>query len=165
MFLARKITRAKWATKEGLTADEIPADALTIDLRTRGNSLSFWQCPSNATNDVEEAALAIATGREHIEKLDIIWLHDEDLKADGQFLKSTEGRTAVTSMATMHVDASRLDYVRLGRIARRVITAIEANRYRRFTRARVKSLIEEALEQGRIDQGALHEGLRAELAK
>ena len=125
--------------------------------------MSFWQCPTDALNDVEEAALAIATGREHIEKLDIVWLDDEELKADGQILRNTKGRTAVTNMASKHVDAARLDYARLGKVARRVVDAIEANRYRRFTRARVKRLIEDALEQGRIDKDALHEGLRAGL--
>ena len=35
MFLARKITRAKWSNKAELSADEIPADAVTADLRTR----------------------------------------------------------------------------------------------------------------------------------
>ena len=34
MFLARKITRAKWNPQKGLSEGEIVADAVTADLRT-----------------------------------------------------------------------------------------------------------------------------------
>ena len=38
MFLARKITQAKWRPREGFAEGEIAADAVTVDLKTR--------CPS-----------------------------------------------------------------------------------------------------------------------
>ena len=164
MFLARKITRAKWAATEELSAGDIPADAVTVDLRTQENSLSFWRCPTGTASDVEEAALAIAAASQRVDRLDLVWFPDEELQADGQTLKDTEGRTPVIDMVAMHVDVSRLDYVRLGRVARRVVDAIEADRYRRLTRARVKSLIQEAVGRGRIDRSALDDGLRAEVA-
>ena len=47
MFLARKISLAKWSKKQEqgeLAEDEIPADAVTADLRTQDNKLSFWRC-------------------------------------------------------------------------------------------------------------------------
>ena len=164
MFLARKITRTKWVATQELAAGEIPADAVTVDLKTQENSLSFWQCPTDTASDVNEAALAIAAGRERVDRLDIVWLADEELQADGQTLRNIEGRTPVTDMAAMHVDVSRLDYVRLGRVACRVVTAIEADRYRRLTRARVKRLIVAAVGQGRIGRDTLHDRLRAEVA-
>ncbi len=159
MFLARKITRAKWTPKQGLSADEIPADAVTADLRTQENSLSFWQCPSESDSDVEKTALAIAAAGERVDRLDIVWLADKDLLDDGQALKNTKGRTPVTDMAAMHVDVSRLDYARLGGVARRIAAAIESKRCRRFTQGGVKSLIQDAVRQGRVDPGALNERL------
>ena len=42
MFLIRKIARAKWESKDDLSKEEIPADAVTVDLRTSDNVLSFW---------------------------------------------------------------------------------------------------------------------------
>ena len=164
MFLVRAITRAKWNAANELSAGEIPADAVTIDLRTRGNSLSFWRCPTDTDVGAEEAALAIATARERLDRLDIVWLSDEDLQADGQSLNDTEGRTPVTDMADMHVDVSHLDYVRLGRVADRVAEAIESGRYRRLSRASVRRLIEAAIAQGRIDIETLSERLRSEVA-
>ena len=163
MFLARKITRAKWESTEYLSADEIPADAVTADLRTQGNVLSFWQCATDTASDVAEAALAIAAAGERLDRLDIVWLADQELQSDGLTLRDTEGRTPVSDMVAKHVDVDRLDYVRLGSVARRVAAAIEADQCRRLTRARVKSLIEEAIRQGRIDHGSLQEKLRAEV--
>ena len=164
MFLARKITRAKWAARKDLSAGEIPADAVTVDLRTQGNTLSFWQCPSDTDSGVAEAALAIAAASNRLEKLDIVWLTDKELQSDGQTLIDTEGRTPVTDMVANHVDVSRLDYVRLGKVARRVDAALGEDRHRRLTKARVKSLIKRAVEQGRIDRSDLHEKLRTEVA-
>ncbi len=74
MFLARKITRAKWKTREELSAGEISADAVTADLKTQGNALSFWQCHTATNSDVEEAALAIAAARDRVARLDVVWL-------------------------------------------------------------------------------------------
>ena len=164
MFLVRKITRAKWDTKQGLAAGEIPADAVTIDLRTQENSLSFWRCPSDSPGDVEQAALAIAAASERVDRLDIVWLGDDGIQADGQILTDTEGRTPVTDMADRHVEMSRLDYVRLGKVAEHVAAAIDENRHRRLTKAAVKKLVLAAVEQGRIDPGALHDGVRIEVA-
>ena len=137
MFLARRISRAKWDAAEW-AAGEIPADAVTVDLRTHSNTLSFWQCPTGTDSDVAMAALAIAAGCERPDKLDIVWVADEELQADGQTLRNTAGRTPVTNMEVMHVDVSGLDYVRLGKVASRIVAAIEAGQYRRFRKAYIE---------------------------
>ena len=154
MFAIRKITRAKWQSEQ-LSANKIPADAVTADLRTQQNSLSLWQCPADTDDDIGDAVLAIAAGRDRIDRIDVVWLDVEDLETDGQTLIHSKGRTPVTDMIDMHIDASRLDYILLGKIADRVANAIESGRYRRFTRARVRKLIATARERGRISDGEL----------
>ncbi len=162
-FLARTIARAKWPNAKGLPMGEIPADAVTIDLKTQGNSLSFWQCNSGKEDDIDDAALAIAAGRERIDKLEIIWLDEEKMRDDGQALRTSDGRTPVSDMVASHVDLVGLNYNLLGLVARRVVNAIEENRYRRLTRFRVKNLIASAIEQGRISANLLSDKLRAEV--
>ena len=164
MFLARKITRAKWAATPDFSTGEIPADAVTVDLRTQQNSLSFWRCRTDTASDVEEAALAIAAAGTRIDRLDIVWLADDKLQDNGLNLANSTGRTPVTDMADQHVDLIRLDCVRLGSVARRVIDAIEAERHCRLTKAHVKRLIVSAIGQGRIDRATLHDRLREDLA-
>lgn len=167
MFLARKIARAKWDAKRnierGLEEGEISADAVTGDLRTQMDTLSFWRCRTGADDDVKEAALAIAAAGERLDKLDIVWLADSDLRADGHTLKDTEGRTPVANLSERHVDVCKLDYIRLGKVAQRVVAAIEAKRWRRLTKARVKELLVAAVQQGRLMPNELADGLRAEI--
>ena len=143
--------------------DEISADAITSDLRTQDNSLSFWQCGKEEAVRLEEVALAIAAGRDSVDRLDIVWLVDDELKDDGQTLKSTEGRTPVVELSKLHVDVCRLDYIRLGNIARRVVRALEENRYKRISKPRVKKLLTDAAGQGRIDIDALEDKVKSEV--
>ena len=156
MFLARKITMAKWYSQNGLEPDEISADAVTADLRTRDNALSFWQC-DGTDNEVEEVALAIAAAGNRVDKLDIVWISKEELQAEGQHWLESEGRTPVTNMVERHLDVCRLDYVRLGKIARCIANAIREDRYKRLTKKNVLRLLVSAAKQRRVDMNCLGE--------
>ena len=160
MFLARMITRSKWGPKRGWASNEIPADAITADLRTNNNALSFWQCGLATDPDVMDAVLAIAAGRERLQKVDIVWILQDELEGDGLRVASTPGRTPVPSLTARHVDVSHLDYVRLGRIGDRVATAISQDRCRRFRQPQVVTLLAEAVDQGRLSQEKLTDHIR-----
>ena len=163
MFLARMITRSKWEPKSGIESGEISADAVTGDLRTQDNALSFWRCGSGTGNDLEDTVLAIAAGRTDIAKVELVWLDAEDLQSDGQTMKDSHGRTPVRELAHLHVDLCRLDFERLGRVARRVDSALNEERYRRLTRVGVKDLLENAVRSGRIDINDLQDKVRNEI--
>ncbi len=163
MYLVRKITRGKWSGGEGLTDGEIPADGVTADLRTQRNSLSFWRCSTDAHSELDDLALAIAAGRDFLDKVEFVWLDDDELKDDGLTLNDTPGRTPVTELSESHIDVTQLDYLRLGTVARRIHAAIEDDRYRRLTRRSVKNLIADAIEQDRIDIDALGPKLRQQM--
>ena len=165
MFLARKISLAKWTPGQGFAQGEISADALTGDLRTRDNSLSFWRCDDEGEHDVEEVALAIATPGDRLDKIDIVWLDEADLRNDGQTLRNSPGATPITELANRHVDVCRLDCVRLGDIARRVAVSIQAKRFRRLAKRRVRDLVTTAVKQGRIHPDALANRIREEIAR
>ena len=165
VFLARKITRAKWEAKEGFSDGEIPADAVSTDLRTSGNSLSFWQCGSGTRGEVEEAALALAAASRHVDKVEIVWLSGDDLLTDGQKLVETEGRTPVRSLIKRHIDVSLLDYERLGRIAHRIVASMQESRYCRLTRKRVTNLLATAVQQGEVELSQLEERVQIEVRK
>ena len=165
MFLARMITRSKWEPKPWMQAGSFSADAVTGDLRTQGNALSFWRCASDTAADLENVVLAIAAGRDGIGKVEIVWLEDEDLQADGQSLEDTDGRTPVADLAERHVDVRQLDYDRLGKVARRVASAIAADQYRRLTKARVRKLLVSAVSRGRVSLEALSEKVQTELQR
>lgn len=165
MFLARKVSRAKWQLKEGFAKGEIPADAVTADLRTQGNKLSLWQCFSGATGEVEDAALALATVGDRVDKIDIVWISENDLRADGQDWNVTKGNTRVTDLIWCHVDVALLDFGRLGSVAYRILAAIEAGQIRRLTKKRVAKLIAKAVREKRVELADLEEKVRIEVSR
>ena len=165
MFLARVITRSKWEPKPWMQAGDFSADAVTGDLRTQENALSFWRCVSDTAADLEDAVLAIAAGRDGLDKVDIVWLEDEDLQADGQSLEDTDGRTPISDMVERHVDVRQLDYDRLGKVARRIVSAIATDQYRRITKVRVKKILVSAVSGGRVNLEALSERIQTQLQR
>ena len=167
MFLARKFTRAKWKHKPDLFHGEISADAVTSDLRTKDDALSFWKCGGATKPEIEEAALALAAAGNRIDKIDLVWLTEEELREDGQTLECTpdKARTPVSDLARLHVDVSRLDYVRLGKVAEQIVSAIASGHRCRFRKQQVKSLIIAAVEEGRIDTCDLQGSIRTDVKK
>ncbi|MYI84451.1 MAG: hypothetical protein F4058_03845 [Rhodothermaceae bacterium] len=150
--MARVISRAKWERKEWMSEREISADAVTADLRTQDNILSFWQCGEGTDKEVNNVALAIAAGRDNIDKVEIVLIDDKDLENDGQIIKASNGRTPVGSMVKLHVDVIRLDYYRLGKVAHLVASAVAADKFHRITKKSVKTLLVTAITESEVLQ-------------
>ena len=169
MFLARKISLSKWEkskwAENGFPDGEIPADTITADLRTKDNTLSFWQCGEGESGELDDAALALATAADRVDKIDIVWVSEDDLSTDGQRSVRTEGRTHVTELIERHVDITSLDHVRLGRLAHRIAVAIEEGRYRRLKRREVAELLTTAVLQCRVELARLDKRIQAEVQK
>ena len=165
VFLARMFTRAKWKQCVDLGSQEIPADAVTCDLKTRDNTLSFWQCGEGTDEEVSEAALAIATGRDRLDKLDVVWVKTAELTGDSLTTQQTAGRTPVLSLVGEHVDVIRLDFQRLGKVAYRISLAIEQECWSRLSKKQVANIIAAAVRQGRVSLTDLKEKLQVEIAK
>ena len=163
MFVARKVTRAKWQATAGLRSDEIPADAVSVDLRTRGNTLSFWKCAEASAEALELAALALAAQRDTLDKVELVWLPVEALSSRGVGMEQTPGETPLSCMVDRHVDAVRLDYARLGIVAAAVASALEQEAYRRWTRKQVRTVLVKGVCQGLIELDTLKAKVRAEI--
>lgn len=163
MYLARKVTLSKWEANEDLVEGEISADAITADLRTRDNALSLWQCESPSPEESEDAVLALAASGDRIDKMDIVWLTSDVLQADSQQYDQTDGRTQVADLAERHFDIKRLDYVRLGKIAGRVVEAIEQDQYCRFNKSSVRYLLLSAVRENRVGLDSFKEKVKKEL--
>lgn len=162
MFLARKISRPKWQNDD-FSDGEIPADAVTADLRTQGNNLSFWQCGDGTADEVEEAALALAAGGDRVDKLDLVWISEDEFQEAGLVWGSTKGRTPVEDLNKLHIDLFDLDYVRLGNVANSVVSALNGRRYHRLSRGKVKKLLASAVNDRRVELGALNERIQKEV--
>lgn len=163
MFLARKITRSKWGDPLPAGAAQIPADAVTADLRTQDNSLSFWKCGGGTRSEVDDAVLALASAWGRIDKIDIVWISEEDLMSSGNELRYTDGKTPVADLVRRHVDVYCLNYARLGEIALCIVRAIMAGRYERLTRKKVTEVLIAAIDGQRVELQALANKVQDEI--
>lgn len=89
--LARKVSRAKWPTTYEDLPNIVPADAITGDLRTSSNTLSFWRCDSSESEDLERAVIALASGAERPDQVQLVYLSESALRAEGISLTNTKG--------------------------------------------------------------------------
>jgi hypothetical protein len=165
MFLARKITRPKWEQSSTVEPGEIAADAVTVDLRTTGNTLSFWTCDSAEDAKLKEVVLALAANGDRIDKFDIAWLAEETVRAEGLQVSATDGDTPVARLVKRHVDIERLDLVRLGKIASLIHAAVSGGSHKRLTKAEVQQVLVAAVQAGDLRLEDVKEGLRGELSK
>lgn len=163
-YLVRKITRIKWDLAAGLAKDEIPADAISVDLRTKSNALSFWQCASESSDDIAEIALALAAAGGNIRPMDLVWLPRNTLCA-GLADQDTPGDTPIQSLVDRHVDISQLDYVRLGKIAKRIATAIAEEHYTRVPKLKIIEMFEAAVKEKRVELPSLDKKIQDALDK
>lgn len=160
MFLVRKIHIPYWDKvnndKWGLDQSEISANAVTHDLKTSRNQLSFWTWDGNDRSHVKAIALAILTTGEHIEPLDVVWIPVKALQADGIAFNATEGLTPMWNLAKFHVDVCSLDYGRVGKLASCVRRSVDCGHYKRLRKPKIKELLKEALRAERINMKNLH---------
>ena len=161
MLLARKISLSKWEESGGLPEGKIQADAVTADLRTRDNKLSFWNCGEDAIADrmLEDAVLAVASSMDRANKVDLVWLSREDLEQDNHTLAFDDVPTPVEGLEGRHADVCELDYDRLGNIASHVSAAVKVGKRKKFAEKKVVRLLVNAAKQGRLDI----DGLKAKL--
>lgn len=162
MFLVRKITRAKWELPEDFSDGEIPADAVSVDLKTKSNTLSFWQCASASSEELSEIVLALAAASRKVDTMDIVWLPSENLCKDLAY-EDTPGETPIEGLVDRHVNVCKLDYVRLGKVAERIADAIGKGDCRRLPRSKVIEIFVEAVHNGRVKLSSLSERIREEI--
>lgn len=164
MFLVRKIQKPKWDKanykSHGLSENEISANAVSHDLRTTGNQLSFWAWDGSDLDDVRAIALAIAATGNFIESLVVVWLPTGVLMEDGIEWSSSRGTTPLHSLAELHVDIRRLDYKRLGTLAKHVQQAVACKNCERLTKRELERMFTDAANAGRINLDELKESMK-----
>lgn len=162
MFLGHKISLSKWRDTGAFAEGEIQADAITADLRTRDNTLSFWKCGDSEIDNemVNDAVLAVASNMLRPSKVDLVFLQYEQLKQDGHVLVSSDDPTKVAGLEGRHIEVRQLNLERLVGVASRVAEAVKTDQFRRFTEKGVLELLAQAARIGRLDTSNLDSKLR-----
>lgn len=149
--------------------DDISADAVTLCLKTSGNTLSFWRCSAD-TDDIAQIALALALGtdKDRLDAFDVVLLRRDAFEAAG-FILNPNPSTAETKMDDMkdrHVDMEQLTLARLSAVASSIADKVKGNvNTYRFTRGQLLNLIVAAVDTKRIDRDGLGPDARAALER
>lgn len=163
MFLARSVRRSKWPSQPNVRVEDFPADTITGDLRSKNNSLSFWHCNSSNKDEIDESVLAIAAGRERVEKLELVWINRADLESFGQAVIRSEGLAPVADLVDQHFDLCRLDYRRLGELASQMHSAMKSGQYQLLSRSEVREILADAVLQNRLRLSDLNPKIQNEI--
>lgn len=165
-FVGRKIARAKWENKtENIDENEIPADAVTVDLKTVRNTLSFWKCGDGrqSTSELHNPLLAMASEADRIDKVELVWIDLNEFEKLNIITKETDGVTPVTILRQTHINFCDLDLVRHGKIVELIAAALKDGRYYRFTRHEVRTLLAEAVGGSLVKLEDLKEKVQVEI--
>lgn len=163
-FLGRSFAPAKWVTATfPAEGDDVSADALTSCLRTTGATLSFWRC-TNDRQGAAEVALAIAARRQHLDKISIAILSEDELLQQGFSLEEKEGDSPVEDLRDRHVNLRHLNRSRLVRFSSLFLPIARSDSgFHQFTRKDVDSLLRGAIAGKRLSPDLLDDDLRRDL--
>lgn len=163
MWLGRKISRAKWDHGEEFDSTTVPGDAVG-DIRTTGNTLSWWDCGDGDEPKLECLVVALSGDQERLDKFDCTWVKASDLTSKGLVLSQTAGRTIAPELMDRHYDLVGLDGFRLLETALILDAALRQERFKRFAKAEVKSVLQGAINAGQIKRSDLQQALQPQLA-
>lgn len=161
--LARKIARAKWEPKAELGDAGIAADAVTVDLKTTGNTLSFWRCESSSPDDLKHAVLALAAAAERPDRLDVVYLDEETVRQSGLATRDTNGDTPIEALRAHHVDVEKLDLTRLAKVAQMVADAHRSKASETMTKKAVVDLVVKAVKDRLVKASDLKDRMKEEV--
>ena len=150
MLIARSISLAKWPAEITATGS-IPADAITSDLRTRNNALSFWRLPQETEVEMHDTLVALASARDNIEgRIAIVKISQGQCESAGLTFHATLGETPLADAAQRHVDAVALDLDSLSTLAGLMAQAIFAGQVTPYSAAQTRVLLTARVQSGRI---------------
>lgn len=159
--LMKKIERAKWLQKEILAGEPVSADAITINLRSKDNKISFWEMEKG--EDIEDVLLAVITNCDRVTASDIVIIDKEVIRKEGLTIEYEEGITKVDDMKDKHRNVYDMDYNKLGILAKLIVEEFKKNEVKRYTRKQIIGIIKNALNMERINIADLKDSMASEV--
>jgi hypothetical protein len=165
----RKYNPAKWTECLNGCRDAIPADAITICLRTSNNTLSVWHLlsPDDECEFVDIAIAMTLTNADRsgsIDTIDFVYIELDRLIELGLTVVETPGNTLYESYRDKHLDISDLDYPSLGIVSDALKSQMSNQKIKRIERGKIKSRIKQLIRSGEIqNHESFPERLRKEL--
>jgi len=162
-LLLRKIDLGKWRQKEFIDNDEISADAITLCLKTSGNTLSVWKIESE--DHIDEAVLAFISKAPHLEAAFFVLLNEEHLNDNKISIEQRDDETPYKAQIKNHVVLTQLSYETLGVIAHYILNEVRNDRVKSYAEGRLKRMFAKAISSGKIDMADLKQDFQKKILR
>lgn len=171
-YYVRKIARAKWTLLDS-TSDRIienyRADAIANDMRTSGDTLSFWKADSLEPEDFDPIIIINSLLGDNIKTIDLLCIPEESLSEFD--LVQVDGDTVVYEYKGLHYNLVSLTVKRLVAFASDIVlnelASVESHPeyVRRYKEKQQFDLIEDWISTGKISYNDLKETQKEDLVK
>ncbi len=163
-FLARMISHtAKWRSVN--SSGEVPADAVVRDLWTDENALSFWCCDHTNPESLDTVAIALASNRDRLDRLDLVCISEAALRRLALDVTANAGDTPVVSINHLHRDVGGINMTRLSELAHLIHEAVHSAAVPplRYSKLRIRELLVGAIGVGLLKREDLKPSLAQSL--
>lgn len=160
MILRMLSSMPKWEEAMRIKADPA-ADTWFVatgdvigDLKTQGNTLSFWRADSQ--EDIDDAVVALSLTRQKIQKL-LICILDEKILTDKLGIEVVESPGAVQAIKSdeilqKHRDLVDLEFWKIGFLSQYMIEEMsKEGTHKEFTKPQIISLLNRYKDEGKVD--------------
>lgn len=151
-LLVRKINKSKWPKNDETNVFAINAEVFYACINPKGNALSVWEISDETM--IEEAVLALASGFQHLETIDVVLLKDDELSNKVKRLH-TVGNTKVKDLEHTHIDLGELNYFTIGLVAEHILKSIKDKRVKRYNIGDLRRILNNAISAGRLNKDDL----------
>jgi hypothetical protein len=153
--LARSFSMQKWKSRTNIRDGQIPADGLSADLGTADNGLSFWLCDPTIVSSIDDIALALASTRDRVQRLDLVWLDEEQVRRMNIRIDTCSGNTPVKELKNQHRECNGIDPRRFVCLARAIAGATSNNNTKRYTERQILDMLAKGVQNNLLSLSEL----------
>ena len=167
MYYVRKFSKPTSVNKLRALSDvnDLESDFLSQELRTSGNTLSFWKC--EGPEQLEDTVNTILLSTNKIETSQFIMIDESYLTESRIEIDHTKpGKTGYKNHADLHVDFCCLTYQKIGEIVG-ILKKVAASEDKmpKYERGKIKEILCRLHKDGLIDLDNTDEHLRSDIIK
>ena len=165
MLLRMVSAQSKWDGSKDVNRDDgfICGDAIS-DLRTTSNTLSVWK--ADTQQDIEDAIVALALGRDKVQTLNYLLIDESELeRMEIQISSDVLGdiKGLDEQIRKKHRDLIEMDYWRIGYLAEYMIGLVNKGKFMICTKKNIQALLEKYKNSNKIAIDNMLEKLRNDL--
>lgn len=159
----RIINRALWPKteeiKQGFDVDNLEAKTVTKEFRNSDNTLSLW-----AVENEDDAVLAMITKSEKIYDMWTLRISDSAIKNSNLEIKNEASYPNVSGIGKFHYNIKNLTYKSLADVSQVIIEALKDEKnLKEYTKNDILNILNDAINQNRVNPSLLSKSIRKEL--